>query len=95
MIRTFNGRQLLKMWQALARFREVVVGDHRMTLILTENELHINPERIFQIIRKDLRREDFCATISPNITDGQEENRVTVCGDFPQTCYHLDYNFPC
>jgi len=81
------------MWQTLARFREVVAGDHRLILILTENELHINPERIFQIIREDLRREDFCAIISPSITDEQEENRFTVCGDFTQTCYQLDHDF--
>jgi len=70
------------MWQTLARFREVVAADLRMIQILTENELRIDPERIFQIIREDLRREDLCAVILPSITDEQEENRVTVCGDF-------------
>jgi hypothetical protein len=95
MIRTLGGRQLLTVWQTLARFREVVAGDHRMTLILTENDLLINPERIFQIIREDLRREGLCAIISPSITDEQEKNRVAVCGDFTQTCYHLDHDFPC
>jgi hypothetical protein len=69
MIRTLSGRQLLKMWHTLARFREVVAADHRMIQILTENELRINPERIFQIIREDLRREDLCAVISLSITD--------------------------
>jgi hypothetical protein len=80
--------------QTLARFREVVAVGDRMNLMLTENYLHINPERIFQIIREDLRREDLCAIISPSITDEQEENKVTVCGDSTQTCYHLDHDFP-
>ena len=80
------------MWKTLARFREVVAGDHRMILILTENELHINPERIFQMILEDLRREDLCA---PSVTDEQKENRVTVHEDFTQTSYRLDNDFPC
>jgi hypothetical protein len=33
LIRAFSGRQPLKMWEALASFREVVAGDHRMILI--------------------------------------------------------------
>jgi hypothetical protein len=66
-----------------------------MVPVLIENELHINPERIFQIICEDLRREDLCAIISPIFTDEQEENRVNVCGDFTQTCYHFDHDFTC
>jgi len=66
-----------------------------MILVLTENELHIDPERILQIIYEDLRRDELCAIISPSITDDQEENRVTVCGDFTQICHHFDHDFPC
>jgi len=66
-----------------------------MIQILIENELHINPERIFQIIPEDLRREDLCSIISPIFTDEQKEKRVTVCEDFTQTYYRLDHDFPC
>jgi len=52
MIRTFSGRRLLKIWQSLARFREVVAGDHRMNLILTENELHITQREYFRLYVK-------------------------------------------
>ena len=86
MIQVLGGRQLLKMWKTAVRIRKVVIGECRMNLKLTENQLHVNPERIWQIVDEGLREKDFREVVSHSVTDEQKENGVAVCENFIQTC---------
>lgn len=72
---------------SIAKVRELVARDRRMTLRLMAEELNINKETIRQILHEDLGMRKICAKFVPhNLTDEQKQRRVEACEDFVQNC---------
>ena len=64
------------------RVREKVRSDRRLTVRMIADELNMNSERVWRIIREDLGMRKVFAKLVPRLlNDGQKENCVQVCLD--------------
>jgi hypothetical protein len=54
-----------------------------MVLILVEDQLHINQEKVCQVLHEDFGKRKICAKfVLHSLMDEQKERRVTACEDF-------------
>ena len=62
--------------------RQKVLGDRRLTVRMTANELDMNSERVWTITTKHLGMRKICAKMVPRLlNEQQKERRVQVCHD--------------
>ena len=64
------------------RVRQKVRSDRRFTVGMIADELGINSERVWRIIKEDLGMRKICAKTVPRLlNEEQKERRVQVCQD--------------
>lgn len=62
--------------------RQMVRGDHRLTVRMMENELGMNQDSVWKILTEDLDMWKICAKMVPKLlSDDQKDQRVQVCQD--------------
>ena len=62
------------------RVKQMVRGDHQLTVRMIADELEINHDSVWKIITEDLGMRKICAKMVPKLlNDDQKERRVEVC----------------
>jgi len=68
--------------ETVARVRDLVRTDRRLTVRMIADELNINRQAVYEILTQDLGMRKICAKMVPkNLTIEQKEHRMTVCRD--------------
>ena len=64
------------------RVKQMVCGDHRLTVRMIADELEINHDSVWKIITEGLGMRKICVKMAPKLLDDdQKERRVEVCQD--------------